>query len=91
MDGVAITGWPIIHQHLNRLHDPDPHRSPLNVAGLRCDGHSSLESPLARDNAAAAAAFQLLHLTGYAEGTGHLDETKVVEAQPAQEAANPVR
>jgi hypothetical protein len=47
-------------------------------------------SSRARGGVSAAATFHLLHLATSAEGADHLNEVVVVEADPAEEVANPV-
>ncbi len=48
-------------------------------------------SSRARGGVSAAAAFDLLDLASGAKGADHLDEAVVVEAEPAEKAADPVR
>jgi hypothetical protein len=48
-------------------------------------------SSRARGGVSAAATFHLLHLATSAKGADHLNEAVVVETEPAEKAADPVR
>ena len=48
-------------------------------------------SSWARGDVSTAATFYLLHLATFAKAADYLDEVVVVEAEPAEKAANPVQ